>query len=93
MWGEMSELIHEHRTRIRTPEGIAYVARTYALQQPDGTWEAWLEFEPLDPQAPALRTDRETSQASREALDTWASGLEATYFEGAFARARVITPR
>jgi hypothetical protein len=87
----MAELIHEHHARIRTPDGIRYVARTYAVQQSDGTWEAWLEFDPLDSQAPVLRTDRETSQASRQALHTWASGLETAYFEGAFARARVVT--
>ena len=28
--------------------------------------------------APMLRTDRETSQASREALESWALGLEST---------------
>ena len=88
----MTALIHEHHALIRTPDGVAYVPRTYGAQQSDGTWEAWLEFVPLDPQTPALRTDRETSQASRQALDTWASGLEPAYFEGAFARAHVVTP-
>jgi hypothetical protein len=89
----MAELIHEHHAQIRTPDGQAYVPRTYAAQQSDGMWEAWLEFEPVDPRTPILRTDRETSQASRQALDTWASGLETAYFEGAFARARVVEPR
>jgi hypothetical protein len=86
----MAELIHEHHVRIRTPDGIAYAARTYATRQADGTWEAWLEFDAVDRQAPTLKTDRETSQASREALETWASGLEHAYFEGAFARAHVV---
>lgn len=90
---DMVDLIHEHHARIRTPEGIAYVPRTYATQQSDGTWEAWLEFDPIECDVPTLRTERETSQASREAVETWASGLEATYFEGAFARARVIPIR
>jgi hypothetical protein len=89
----MAELIHEHHARIRTPDGVAYVPRTYAAQQSDGTWEAWLEFDPVDPRASVLRTDRETSQASRQALETWASGLEIAYFEGAFARASVVTRR
>ena len=85
----MAELIHEHVTHVRTSAGDAYVPRTYAEQQADGVWEAWLEFEPIDG-GPTLRTDRETSQATREALETWASGLEASYFQGAFARARVV---
>ena len=38
---------------------------------------------------PVLRTERETSQSSRGALETWALGLEPAYFEGAFSRARV----
>ena len=62
-------------------------------EQHDGTWEAWLEFDPIDRDGPTLRTDRETSQASREAVATWASGLEATYFQGAFGRAHVIPDR
>jgi len=89
----MAELIREHHTRIRTPDGIEYVPRTYATRQADGTWEAWLEFDPVDRQAPTLETDRETSQASRQALETWASGLETAYFEGAFARAHVVASR
>jgi hypothetical protein len=89
----MVELIHEHHTHIRTPEGIAYVPRTYALQQADGMWEAWLEFDPIDRDLPTLRTERETSQASREAVHIWASGLERAYFEGAFARAYVVPAR
>jgi hypothetical protein len=87
----VAELIHEHGARIRTPDGIVYVPRTYAARQSDGTWEGWLEFIPVDAQAPVLKTDRDTSQASREALATWASGLEPAYFEGAFARAHLVT--
>jgi hypothetical protein len=85
-------LIHEHHVLIRTTDGPAYVARTYGVQQSDGTWQAWLEFDPVEPDAPVLRTERETGQASRQALDTWASGLETSYFQGAFARARVVGP-
>jgi len=37
----MAALIHEHHALIRTPDGVAYVRRTYGAQQADGTWEAW----------------------------------------------------
>jgi len=86
----MADLIHEHRARIHTPEGITYAPRTLAERQSDGTWEAWIEFDPIDHDGPVLRTERETSQSSREALETWASGLEGAYFEGAFGRARSV---
>lgn len=85
----MRELIHIHETHIHTPEGLTYVPRTYARQLADGTWEAWLEFHPAAETDPVLKTERETTQANRQALETWASGLEATYFEGAFERAQL----
>jgi hypothetical protein len=85
----MAELIHEHSTHIRTPDGRAYLVRIYGEQQPDSMWIGRLEFHPVAAGGPVLRTDRETSQASRAALETWALGLEPAYLEGAFARARV----
>ena len=89
----MVDLIHEHHAHVRTPDDISYVPRTYASRRSDGTWEAWLEFDPVDSRAPVLRTDRETTQGSREAVATWAAGLEPAYIEGAFARARVVASR
>ena len=86
----MSQLVGELPSPL-TDGSHRYRASIYADQLPDGRWEAWLEFDPVDHQAPTLTTDRETSQASRQALETWASGLETAYFEGAFARARVVT--
>jgi hypothetical protein len=41
--------------------------------------------------AAARRTDQETSQPNRGALAYWATGLEAAYLEGAFARAHPTT--
>ncbi len=83
----MAHIIHEHHTHVRTPEGVAYIPRTVAERQTDGLWEAWLEFRPIDKGAPALRTERESSQVTREAVLYWALGLEPVYLEGAFARA------
>lgn len=37
---------------------------------------------------PTLLTEQETSQPNRVAVDYWATGLEAVYFEGAFDRAK-----
>lgn len=54
-------------------------------------WEAWLEFD-LQDGTPSLQTDRETEQHGREDLEYWASGLTATYLEGALARARPPDP-
>jgi hypothetical protein len=89
--GSDVELIHEHHTHIRTPQGLAYVARTFAMPNGDGLWEAWLEFHSLDHAGPALRTDRETTQSTAEAVAYWASGLEPVYLEGAFARAHLVS--
>jgi hypothetical protein len=86
----MVQFIHEYSTHMRTPAGQTYIARTYGKPQLDGTWVGWLEFSPLDTPGPVLRTDRETSQTNRDALETWALGLESTYLEGAFERARLV---
>ncbi len=89
----MAEVIREHHTHIRTPEGLAYVARTVATKNRDDEWDAWLEFHPVSGHGPVLRTDHETHQATRDALEVWASGLETVYFEGAFARAQIVASR
>ena len=86
----VARLLHEHSVHVRTPEGLQYVARAYGEPRSDGTWIGWLEFHPLGSKAPMLRTDQETSQASRDAAESWAYGLEAAYLEGAFARAHPV---
>jgi hypothetical protein len=88
-WG-MAQLIREHHTHVRTPEGLIYVPRTLADQKEDRMWEAWIEFRPLDGDSPRLRTDPETTQSTLDDVEVWAAGLESTYFEGAFARARLV---
>ena len=52
----MIQLIREHSTHIRTPDGQRYLARTYGESEPDGTWIGWLEFSPVDTPGPVLRT-------------------------------------
>ena len=73
----MAEFIHEHSTRIKDEEGSEYVVRIYGRERIDGTWEGWLEFHPTDEHKPVLRTEQETSQPNRIAVEYWASGLAA----------------
>jgi hypothetical protein len=86
----MAELIHEHTTMVRTPGGERFTARTYGERDGNGLWHGWLEFESLARPGVRLATDRETSQPNRNALEYWAEGLEPLYFEGAFARAKML---
>ena len=88
----MAELIREHSASIQTEEGTRYRVLVWGARRADGTWEGWLEFDPADRAKAALRTQRETSQPNRSAIDYWASGLEPIYLEGAFARAQGRLP-
>jgi hypothetical protein len=83
----MAELLQEYTAVVTGPDGTAYNVRSYGEERADGTWVGWLEFEPEDPEEVTLATDQETSQPNRTAVEYWATGLEAVYFEGAFERA------
>jgi hypothetical protein len=85
----MAELIHNHSTHVRTPEGEIFTTRVFGERQRDGMWAGWLEFDDGRGHV-VLRTGPETKQPSRDALDYWATGLEPVYVEGAFARARIV---
>ncbi len=80
----------EYFTPLIDTDGSRYVASSWGAEQSDGTWMGWLEFRLLGKSRPVLKTERETTQPSREALWYWATGLEPIYFEGAFARARKV---
>jgi hypothetical protein len=84
----MSEIIiQQYTSQFNEANGAAYTVLACGEQVRHGTWEGWIEFHPLDERGAILRTDRETTQPDRSALEYWASGLEPLYFEGAFARA------
>jgi hypothetical protein len=83
----MAELLQEYATAIVDSDDTTYTVRSFGEERLDGTWIGWLEFRPTDPTKPALRTDQETSQPNRTAVEYWATGLEPVYFEGAFERA------
>ena len=81
-------LIHLHSERVQDTLGNLYEVLIYGESRLDGTWEGWLEFVPLSPGLPSLRTDRETTQPDLSALEYWATGLEPMYLAGAFERAQ-----
>jgi hypothetical protein len=88
----MDTLLHEYVSPVGDGDGAYYVARVHGTQDLDGRWTGWIEFTPEGGILPTLRTGTETTQASRDALAFWATGLESTYLEGALARAELITP-
>ena len=83
----MAELIHTHSARVRGADGTTYQARVLGTRRNDGTWAGWLEFLPLGVARTPIRTEQETSQPDRRALEYWAGGLERVYLEGALRRA------
>jgi len=84
----MAELLQEYATIMIGPDDTRYVVRSYGEERLDGTWIGWLEFHPTDLSKTTLRTEQETSQPNRTAVEYWATGLEPVYFEGAFKRAQ-----
>jgi hypothetical protein len=88
----MSELLREHPTLVGgTDNGdAAYVAQIWGRALDDGNWEAWTVFVPVQRGAAMRRTERDTTQASREAVEYWAAGVTSIYLQGALARSRPV---
>jgi len=82
--GEMFERIQQYN--LINAGGRIYRPRAYADARADGTWDGWLVFFPVGG-GPAIATERETTQATSQALTVWAAGLTPVYLEGALARA------
>jgi D-alanyl-D-alanine carboxypeptidase len=83
------ELIHAFATQVADPSGRVYAVQARGGPRADGLWEGWLTFTAAD--GAMLRTGRETTQSSRDALAYWAAGLEPVYLDGARARARPVS--
>jgi hypothetical protein len=85
-------LVREHSVVVTCDDGEKYAVRTCARPDPRGGWIGWLEFQPIANGAPVLRTGRETTQPTLQAVAYWADGLEPLYFEGAARRASPAGP-
>jgi len=68
------------------PDGSQYEARACGSPMPDGCWQGWIEFVPIDGGEP-VRTPRETTQPNRADTEYWASGLTPVSLDGALSRA------
>ncbi len=90
----MSEILRSFAETIRDDSG-EYFARVISRPAPNGMWEAWLEFLPVNgTAADTLVSPVESRQAERAHLVYWASGLSPVYAEGALHRAqRPLTVR
>lgn len=81
-----------HQYNLIDVGGRYYRPRAYADLRADGTWDGWLVFFPIGG-GQAIATQRETTQASFEALTVWAAGLTSVYLDGALARALQLAHR
>jgi hypothetical protein len=86
----MAEVLSEFPHVLVDEAGTRYHAHACGAALPDGHWEGWLEFLPLDGSAP-IRSARETTQPDRKAAIYWAGGLTPVYLDGALSRA--LKPR
>lgn len=83
----MERLLQVFDTPFTDPDGNVYDVLLYGQSRPADTWQGWLAFRRRNDLA-EIATGVETTQPSAEAVLYWATGLSATYFDGAFARAR-----
>jgi hypothetical protein len=84
----VAEVLVEYGTLLASYDGRLFRARAFGEKLPDATrrWRGWLEFVPFDGGA-AVRTGCETTQPNRPCTIYWATGLRASYLEGALGRA------
>ena len=82
----MPQRVLESRVIVTSTDGRAYAPVIVGEARENGTWEGWIEFEPVHGGS-AVSTTRETTQPNLGALEYWAGGLEPVYFEGALTRA------
>jgi hypothetical protein len=82
----MPEVLTQFDGPVFSGDRRPYRAQVVGGETADGRWEGWIEFISLDGGGP-VRTPRETTQPNRADTLYWATGLSATYMEGALARA------
>jgi hypothetical protein len=82
----MAEVLIQFETVVVAGDGAKYYAQACAAPMPDGLWQGWVEFVPLEGGTPR-RSPRETTQPNRRDAVYWATGLTPVYLVGALDRA------
>lgn len=82
----MERVLRTFAEPVASRDGVRFFARVCGRELQDGLWEGWLEFEARAEET-VLRTERETMQPNRGAVEYWAAGLTPVYLEGALERA------
>jgi hypothetical protein len=88
----MIQLVQRYQNLVSDKEGRRYVACAFAASQPDGLWQGWFAFFPVQEGGEVLTTDRETTQSKLSDVEYWASGIETIYLDGALSRALANRP-
>jgi len=83
----MAEVLATFTHTVVDQEQNRYRVQACGGPMPDGTWQGWIEFIPLDGGSP-VRSGRETTQPNRTDAVYWATGLTPVYLEGALERAQ-----
>jgi hypothetical protein len=83
-------LLQKFDQPVTDREGKTYAVLLFGRSRPGDTWQGWLAFEAAD--GTRYETGVETTQPNAEAIVYWASGLGASYFDGALERARRKSP-
>ena len=81
----MAEVLVQFKDIVIAEDGREFLARACGTEAPDGMWQGWIEFLPVDG-GEVLRSGRETTQPNRADTVYWATGLTAVYLEGALHR-------
>jgi len=82
----MAETLLRYQHLVPGPGGALYEARACGSPMQGGTWQAWIEFVPVNG-GDAVRSGRETTQPNRVDTAYWATGVSPVYLEGALKRA------
>ena len=83
----MPQIITDLETTVKSEDGYDYYVQVAGEQRADGTWEAWLEFAPVDDELDLLLTKTETTQPTNDDVVRWSETLSETYLQGAIRRA------
>jgi hypothetical protein len=87
----MVHFVQQYSPIVMSDDRQQYVARAYAAPRPDGRWDGWFVFLPIDQGRP-LATDWETTQSTLARVKYWAEAITTVYLQGALRRAQASCP-